>query len=144
MIDRLKGLEKFEFRPHEHFAMPGNRLAVIQYFVRKCISDLAAKREKSTIYAEISGMRDTINAKGEAADANENAAAKVEVAKLTDAALLDVLRESPTATRTTLAVRFDVSSATIARRLKTLQSAGAIRRVGSRKTGSWIVDQKEC
>ena len=89
-------------------------------------------------------MRDTINAKGEAVDANENAAAKVEVVKLTDAVLLDVLRESPTATRAALAMRFGVSSATIARRLKTLQSAGAIRRVGSRKTGSWVVEQKEC
>ena len=120
--------------------MPGNRLAVIQYFVRKCIADLAAKRGRSTIYAEIAGMRDTINAKGEADVANENAAAKVEVAKLTDAALLSVLRESPTATRTALAVRFGVSSATIARRLKGLQEAGKVRRIGSRKAGTWRVN----
>ena len=144
MIDRLKGLEKFEFRPHEHFAMPGNRLAVIQYFVRKCISDLAAKREKSTIYAEIAGMRDTINSKSVASGAGWENAEKTEGEKLTDEALLSVLRESPTATRTTLAQRFGVSSATIARRLKALQSAGLIRRVGSRKTGAWVALLANC
>lgn len=136
MIDRLKGLESFEFRPHPHFRMPGNRLAVIQYFIRKCISDLAEKREKSSVYAEISTMRETIT---NIAEKNVGDEAKVVPETLTDDSLKAALQLSPTATRKSLALRFGISPSTIARHLKRLQAVGGLRRVGSRKAGTWVV-----
>ena len=52
---------------------------------------------------------------------------------------LDVIKDNPTATISTLVELTGKSSSTISRELKEYQTAGLIYREGSRKNGRWMV-----
>jgi len=53
--------------------------------------------------------------------------------------LLDVLKTKPKADYATLAKILDVSPATVKRHIQELKSVGRLKRVGSKKTGYWVV-----
>jgi len=58
--------------------------------------------------------------------------------------LLNVLRSDPNADYQTIATALGVSPATIKRRIQKLKSEARLRRVGSKKTGSWdVIDRSE-
>ena len=60
-----------------------------------------------------------------------------------DRSIIHILIEDPIITREELAEKMNVSIRTIQRELDDLKNRKIIMRVGSRKTGKWMVDQNE-
>jgi len=134
LIERLVGLENFEFKPHPKFAWPDNRLEVSQYFLRNRIEKIIRYREKADRYLKV-GVKDvTINP-----TITDNVLKQAAVAEDLSRELKATLKSFPKASMEKLAILFKTSTRTIARHIKALQEAGELRRVGSRKTGHWQV-----
>ena len=55
--------------------------------------------------------------------------------------LLDMLRNDPTITQKEIIERVSLSRSTVQRMIKELSELGRLERVGSKKTGSWIVKE---
>lgn len=55
--------------------------------------------------------------------------------------LLQLLRESPELTRRELAGKLGCSDSTVKRELQILSEQGILRRIGSRKTGVWVINR---
>ena len=55
--------------------------------------------------------------------------------------LLQLLRESPELTRKVLAEKIGCSDSTIKRELQLLSEKGVLRRIGSKKTGVWVINR---
>ena len=111
--------------------MSSDRLEMTLYFLRNRIEQIRQFRAKANEKIAIRRFGDTLKLK--VATRRDD--------KSLDAEIKDTLRSFPKAKRENLAKLFKVSLATITRRLKVLQLAGEIRRVGSRKTGHWEVLQ---
>ena len=137
MIDRLVGLEKFEFKPHPDFIMPDNRLEVIQYFLQNRIAKIISYREKADRYLSIRRKNDTINPM-----ISDKLLKKAKEAEDLRKELKATLKSFPRAKIEKLAILFKASEITIKRHIKALQDAGELKRVGSRKTGYWQVVEK--
>ena len=55
--------------------------------------------------------------------------------------LLDILRSNPTITQKEIISKTSLSRSTVQRAIKELIETGSLERVGSKKTGSWIVKE---
>ena len=55
--------------------------------------------------------------------------------------LLDILRNNPTITQKEIVESASLSRSTVQRTVKELTEMGRLKRVGSKKTGSWIVKE---
>lgn len=55
--------------------------------------------------------------------------------------LLDMLRNNPTITQKEIIERVSLSRSAVQRMIKELSKLGRLERVGSKKTGSWIVKE---
>ena len=55
--------------------------------------------------------------------------------------LLQLLRESPELTRKVLAEKLRCSDSTVKRELQLLSEKGVLRRIGSKKTGVWVINR---
>lgn len=60
-----------------------------------------------------------------------------------DRSIINLIIENPIITREELTEKMNVSIRTIQRELDDLKKRKLIMRVGSRKTGKWMVDQNE-
>ena len=56
--------------------------------------------------------------------------------------LMHLLRETPGLTHSELATRLGCSESTVKRELNKLSKEGLIRRIGSKKTGEWVIDRE--
>lgn len=130
MIDRLRNLEKFTFEPHPTFSMPHNRLEMSQYFLQKRIAEIIRYREKADSLLKIARKHVIIRRKEDCKDI------RIEIK--------DTLRSFPQTNTKRLAKLLKVTTRTVARYLKDLQSAGELQRIGSRKTGHWQVSEEVC
>ena len=54
-----------------------------------------------------------------------------------------MIAENPTITQAKLAKELDVTIRTIKRRLSKLQEEGIVRREGTNRNGSWIIEEKQ-
>ena len=138
MIDRIKGLEKFEFKPHPEFVMPDKRLEVSQYFLQNRIAKIIKYREKADRYLKIRASSVRINPL-----ISDKMLKKAKKAEDLRKELKTTLKSFPRAKTDRLAVLFKTTTRTIARHIKSLQEAGELKRIGSRKTGWWQVIEKE-
>ena len=134
MIDRLKGLGKFEFKQHPDFIMPDNRLEVSQYFLQNRIAKVIRYREKADGYLSIRRKDVTINPM-----VSDKLLKKAKEAGDLRKELKATLKSFPRAKTEKLAILFKTTTRTIARYIRALQDAGELKRVGSRKTGYWQV-----
>jgi len=134
LVERLAGLEHFEFKPHPKFVWPDDRLVVSQYFLRNRIEKIIQYREKADSYIKIRSNNDTINPN--IPDKMLKRAAEPDDL---DRKLKETLKSFPKAKTEKLAMLFKTTTRTIARHLKALQAAGELKRIGSRKTGYWQV-----
>jgi len=134
MIDRLKGLGKFEFTPHPQFVMPDQRLEVSQYFLQNRIAKIIRYREKADGFLSIRRKDVTINP-----TISDKMLKKAQEADDLRKELRATLKSFPRAKTERLAILFKTTTRTIARHIKALQDAGELKRVGSRKTGYWQV-----
>ena len=137
LIDRLKGLENFEFLPHPLFDMPNQRLEMSQYFLRKRIRKIIKYREKADKYLNVRRKDVTISD-----TIPDKLLKKAEESRQLRADLKATLKSFPRAKTAKLAILYKTTTRTIARHIKALQEAGELMRVGSRKTGYWQVIEK--
>ena len=137
LIDRLKGLENFEFSPHPLFDMPNQRLEMSQYFLRKRIRKIIKYREKADKYLNVRRKDVTISD-----TIPDKLLKKAEKSRQLRADLKATLKSFPRAKTAKLAILYKTTTRTIARHIKALQEAGELMRVGSRKTGYWQVIEK--
>jgi hypothetical protein len=138
MIDRLRGLEKFEFKPHPEFVMPDKRLEVSQYFLQNRIAKIVKYGVKADRYLKIRASSVRINPL-----ISDKMLKKAKEAEDLRKELKATLKSFPRAKTDRLAVLFKTTTRTIARHIKSLQEAGELKRIGSRKTGYWQVIEKE-
>lgn len=138
MIDRIKGLEKFEFKPHPEFVMPDKRLEVTLHFLQNRIAKIIKYRSEADRYIKIRAKNDTVNPC--VPDKMLKKSHKVEDLRRE---LKDTLRSFPRAKTAKLAILFKVSVSTIKRQIKALQDAGELIRTGSDKNVFWQVIEKE-
>ena len=137
MIDRIKGLEKFEFKPHPEFVMPDKRLELSQYFLQNRIAKIVEYGVKADKYLKIRAPSVRINPL-----ISDKMLKKAKEAEDLRKELKATLKSFPRAKTDSLAVLFKTTTRTIARHIKSLQEAGELKRVGSRKTGYWQVIEK--
>ena len=138
MIDRIRGMGNFEFRPHPEFVMPDKRLEVSQYFLQNRIAKIIKYREKADRYLKIRASSVRINPL-----ISDKMLKKAKKAEDLRKELKTTLKSFPRAKTDRLAVLFKTTTRTIARHIKSLQEAGELKRMGSRKTGWWQVIEKE-
>lgn len=137
MIDRIKGMENFEFKPHPEFVMPDNRLEMTLHFLQNRIAKIVKYGAKADRYLKIRAKNDTVNPT--ISDKMlKNGRTPEDLRK----ELKDTLKSFPRAKTDRLAVLFKVSVSTIKRHIKALQNSGELRRVGSDKNVLWQVVEK--
>ena len=137
MIDRLKGLENFEFSPHPLFAMPDHRLEMTQHFLQNRIKKIIRYREKADKYLNVRRKDDTVT------ESIPNRLLKqAEASAHLRQDIKDTLRSFPRAKIAKLAILFKTSVSTIKRHIKALQDAGELRREGSDKNVRWQVIER--
>ena len=127
----------FEFKPHPEFVMPNKRLELSQYFLQNRIAKIIKYREKADRYLKIRASSVRINPL-----ISDKMLKKAKKAEDLRKELKTTLKSFPRAKTDRLAVLFKTTTRTIARHIKSLQEAGELKRVGSRKTGYWQVIEK--
>lgn len=138
MIDRIRGMGNFEFKPHPEFVMPDKRLEVTLHFLQNRIAKIIKYRSEADRYLKIRAKNDTVNPC--VPDKMLKKSHKVEDLRRE---LKDTLRSFPRAKTAKLAILFKVSVSTIKRQIKALQDAGELIRTGSDKNVFWQVVEKE-
>ncbi len=124
MRKRLEGLRGFRFKRHKYYNLPGDRLQAIEDFLQKRVAEIMEFGDKADEFLRISKECDSVN--------------HVVVESL-GVQIKANLSADPFITYEELADVLQVSSSSIARKMKELQSAGEIRRVGADKNGWWDV-----
>ena len=138
MIDRIKGLEKFEFKPHPEFVMPHNRLEMTLHLLQNRIAKIVKYGAKADRYLKIRAKNDTVNP-----TIPDKLLKNGQTPEDLRKELKATLKSFPRAKTDRLAVLFKVSVSTIKRHIKALQDAGELKRVGSDKNVLWQVIEKE-
>ena len=124
MLDRIKCLKGFRFTRHKYYNLPVDRLSKIEDFLQNRISKIMDFGENADEFLRINKDSDSVN---HVEDGSLELQIKVN------------LNADPFITYTELADILQVSSSSIARKMKALQDAGEIKRVGADKNGYWLV-----
>jgi len=124
MTNRLRLLKGFRFKRHKYYNLPVDRLSKIEDFLQNRISKIIDFGSKADEFLRISNPDDSVN--------------HVEDASL-ELQIKESLNADPFITYTELADILQVSPSSIARKMKSLQDSGEIKRVGADKNGYWDV-----
>ena len=120
-LERLRG---FRFKHHKYYNLPVDRLHAIEDFLQKRASEILEFGDRSDDLLKIEAVSDSVNHVADGSLALQ---------------IKSNLRADPFMTYVELAELLQVSESSIARKMKDLQSAGEIRRVGADKNGHWEV-----
>ena len=120
-LERLRG---FRFKHHKYYNLPVDRLHAIEDFLQKRASEILEFGDRSDDLLKIEPVSDSVNHVTEGSLALQ---------------IKSNLRADPFMTYVELAELLQVSESSIARKMKDLQSAGEIRRIGADKNGRWAV-----
>lgn len=124
MINRLKPLKGFRFKRHKYYNLPVDRLSRIEDFLQNRISKILDFGRQADVFLNISPESDSVNhVTGSSLELQIKAN----------------LKADPFITYTELADILQVSQSSIARKMKALQEAGEVKRVGADKNGWWDV-----
>lgn len=126
MLKRLKALRGFRFKRHHHYNLRSARLAILEDFLQKRISQIVDYGEKADEFLRKS--------KGSVGIKTKNIPTREMVA-----ALKENIRADPYVTAEELANLLQVTKRTVERKLSDLRKLGEIRRIGARKNGYWEV-----
>ena len=132
MRRRLEGLKGFRFKRHKYYNLPVDRLRKIENFLQKRVREIIEFGEKADGLLAISPNECTVNRADDASECTQNS----------DSLSLQIkqnMKADPFITKKELAELLQVSPRWIARKMKDLQAAGEIRRVGADKNGWWDV-----
>ena len=133
---RLEGLRGFRFKRHHYYNLPDARYEQVEDFLQQRILNVLEYGEKADALLEISNGRDSINSTKRVPSGGLKDRIPTESLGLQ---IKQNLEADPFITREELKEILQVSMSSIDRKLKELQEAGEVRRVGSRKKGSWEV-----
>ena len=117
------------------FSLPRERLAVLERFLQKRVSDILEYGEKADECLKISQNRVGVKNK------NENTSVGVNGSDLDALALQMIwnMKANPSVTARELAEILGVEVRTVERMVRALRENGVVRRVGAAKSGHWDV-----
>lgn len=124
MMERLQRLRGFRFTRNRYYNLPGERLARIEDFLQKRISQIAEYAERSDDLLTIASENGTVNPVGD-----ESLALQIK----------QNLKADPFMTLDDLAELLNVARRTVVRRVNEMKVSGEVRRVGAPKNGYWEV-----
>ena len=124
MMKRLEKLKGFRFKRHKYYNLPVDQLHKIEDFLQKRVSEIVEYGTEADNLLRLSKESDSVNPVN-----GESLGIQIKMN----------LSADPFITYQELAENIQVSERSIARKMKDLQSAGEIRRVGADKNGHWEV-----
>ena len=132
MLDRLKALTGFRVKRHPRYNLSTRRIDAINDFLQKRINHIFEYGEKADELFAIPDEPCTVN----------HTNLKIECTVSSDSLAYQIkqnMRADPFITKTELSEILNVSPRWIARKMKDLQDAGEIKRMGADKNGYWLV-----
>lgn len=132
MLDRLKVLKGFRLKRHPRYNLSTRRIDAINDFLQKRINHIFEYGEKADELLAISNELCTVNP----------ATPKMECTVSSDSLAYQIkqnMKADPFITKTELSEILNVSPRWIASKMKVLQEAGEIKRMGADKNGYWDV-----
>ena len=127
MRGRLTRLKGFRFTRHKYHNLSAKRVHSIEDFLQKRISQILEYGSQADELLKITQNNDSVNHVGYAS---------------LEVQIKSNLEADPFITYIELAEVLQISESSIARKMKNLQAAGEIRRVGAAKNGHWEVCNK--
>ena len=132
MIDRMIG---FRIKRHARYNLSARRIEAIEDFTQKRIREIREYGVKADDFISLSGKECTVNHADGSVQCTQNSDSLSEQIKQN-------IKADPFITKIELSEILQVSPRWIARKMKDLQTAGEIRRVGADKNGHWeVVDR---
>ena len=132
MMKRLEKLKGFRFKRHKYYNLPVDRLHKIEDFLQKRVSEIVEYGVKADRFLSLSGKECTVNCTNCSVQCTQKSDSLSEQIKQS-------IRADPFITKIELSEILQVSPRWIARKMKDLQAAGEIRRIGADKNGYWEV-----
>ena len=132
MKERLDGLRGFRIKRHPRYNLPVRRIEAIEDFTQKRIREICEYGAKADDFLAIQADECTVNRAQDSVQCTHNSDSLSEQIKQN-------MRADPFITKMELADLLQISPRWVARKMKDLQSAGEIRRVGADKNGHWAV-----
>ena len=132
MKDRLDGLRGFRIKRHPRYNLPVRRIEAIEDFTQKRIREICEYGAKADDFLAIQADECTVNRAQGSVQCTHNSDSLSEQIKQN-------MRADPFITKMELADLLQISPRWVARKMKDLQAAGEIRRVGADKNGHWEV-----
>lgn len=135
MKECLDGLRGFRIKRHPRYNLPVRRIEAIEDFTQKRIREICEYGVKADDFLAIQADECTVN----------RADGSVQCTHISDSLSEQIkqnMRADPFITKMELADLLQISPRWVARKMKDLQSAGEIRRVGADKNGHWEVVER--
>ena len=132
MVARLSALKGFRIKRHPKYNLSLRRIVAIEDFIQKRIREISEFGEKADELLKVSKKSCTVNCTnvdGECTVKSESLGIQIK----------QNMNADPFITKVELAEILQLSPRWIARKVKDLQEAGEIRRVGADKNGYWEV-----
>ncbi|MBR3223348.1 MAG: XRE family transcriptional regulator [Kiritimatiellae bacterium] len=124
MINRISQLKGFRFKRHKYYNLPADRLSRIEDFLQNMVSKIADFGKSADKFLRLQNNSDSVNhVNGDSLELQ----------------IKENLNADPFITYAELSDILQVSASNIARKMKALQAAGEIKRVGADKNGYWDV-----
>jgi len=143
LADCVRRLQGFRFRRHHHYNPSADRIALIERFLQKRISDMLRYLEKADDYIETTDVPVGVNSKTKRSSVGERSRKDSSVAELgadpLASQILWNLRANALMTQAELAAVLGRETRTVERKVRKLREAKLLRRVGSDKSGAWEV-----
>ena len=132
MRKRLEALKGYRIKRHPKYNLSARRIAAIEDFLQNRIAKIAEFGERADEFVAISQKEYTVNRVKETGGYTLNSDSL-------EMQIKQNMRADPFITKMELSELLQVSPRWIARKMKDLQTAGEIRRVGADKNGWWDV-----
>ena len=124
MIDRARNLKGFRFKRHKYYNLPVDRLRKIEDFLQSRISKIIDFGQNADNFLRLTQNRDSVNHVN-----SESLEIQIKAN----------IQADPFITCSELADVLQVSTSSLARKIKEMQSSGKITRRGADKNGWWEV-----
>ena len=124
-VRRLEPLRTFRFKRHKYHNLSASRLKAIENFLRKRVNQIIEYGAKADDFLKVSKESDTVNPQ--------------ESSMIGTGSIEANMKADPYVTADELAELLGVSRRTVLRAIAKLRESGRITRVGSDKTGHWLV-----